>query len=73
MARAKFELRQRWLLLQYALGPLPNANGSPATVSARDASRVLEEMASEENLALALLNVVRTAQMRRPNFDCGNT
>ena len=45
-------------------------------------------MASEENLALALLNVVRnkgapaidgpesvtrTAQMRRPDFDCGNT
>jgi RNA-directed DNA polymerase len=55
---------------------------------AGDTSRLLEEMVSEENLALALLNVVRnkgalaidgpesvtrTAQMRRPDFDCGNT
>jgi hypothetical protein len=88
MARANFELRPRWLLLQYALGARTKSNGSPATVTARDASRLLEEMASEENLALALLNVVRnkgapaidglesatrTAQMRRPDLDCGNT
>jgi hypothetical protein len=88
MARANFELRPRWLLLQYAVGARPNANGSPATVSARDTSRLLEEMASEGNLALALLNVVhnegtpaidglesvtRIAQMRRRDFDRGNT